>query len=164
MLAVGITAAAQLDISRYTNFDKTEIYGADISSKYQYQDWSAQLSYSYLHAQDKISGERLPNRPRHQIKTNVGYHFFRYALDSLLYVVYEADEFSGTSGKPIASDHYLTVNANLSQNLNKQLSWRMGIDNIFNEHQDPVAVSKGEFDVRAISSRRVFAGITYRFF
>lgn len=158
------SAAQGIDIFRYDNFAKTEIYGADLSSKYQYNDWSVQFNYSYLYAEDKITGERLPNRPRHQIKANFGYHFPQYDLDSLLYVVYEADEFSGTPGKPVANDNYLTVNFTLSQNLNQRFSWRLGVENLFDEHQDPRAVSAGEFDQRPISSRRVFAGITYNFF
>lgn len=157
------SAATQLDIFRYSNFAKTEIFGADLSSKYQYNNWNMQLSYSYLYAEDKITGERLPNRPCHQIKANVGHHFPAYKLDSLLYFVYEADEYSGTPGKPIASDNYLSVNFNLTQNLTSNFSWRVGVDNIFDEHQDPQAVSAGEFDQRAVTSRRVFASITYNF-
>ncbi len=155
---------AGLDVSRYTNFAKTEIYGADLSAKYQYRNWNMQLAYSYLYAEDKITGERLPNRPRHQIKANVGHHYPAWDLDSLLYFVYEADEYSGNPDQAIAQDSYLTVNFNLTQNLTSKFSWRIGVDNIFDEHQDPVAVSDGEFDQRAITSRRVFAGITYNFF
>ncbi len=158
------SAARGLDIFRYENFAKTEIYGADLSSKYQLSDWSIQFNYSYLYAEDKLTGERLPNRPRHQVKANLGYHFAQYDLDSLFYVVYEADEFSGTPGKPVANDNYLTANFTLSQNLNQHFSWRLGIENMFDEHQDPRAVSAGEFDQRPISSRRVFAGVTYNFF
>lgn len=158
------SAAQQLDIFRYANFAKAEIYGADLGSKYQYGNWHLQLNYSYLYAENKITGERLPNRPRHQIKANFGHSFPEYELDSLLYFVYEADEYSGTAGKPVASDNYLSVNFNLSQNLTRYFSWRLGIDNIFDEHQDPKAVSAGEFDQRAVSSRRVFAGITINFF
>lgn len=158
------SAEMGLDISRYSNFAKTEIYGADLSSKYQYNNWNMQLSYSYLYAEDKISGDRLPNRPRHQIKANFGHHFPKYELDSLLYFVYEADEYSGVPDKPIASDSYLSVNFNLTQHLTSSFSWRVGVDNIFDEHQDPQAVNAGEFDQRAVTSRRVFAGITYNFF
>lgn len=158
------SAITQLDVSRYSNFAKTEIYGADLSSKYQYNNWNMQLAYSYLYAEDKITGERLPNRPRHQIKANFGHHYPAYDLDSLLYFVYEADEYSGTPGKPAASDSYLSVNFNITQNLTSNFSWRVGVDNIFDEHQDPKAVSAGEFDQRAITSRRVFAGFTYNFF
>lgn len=158
------SAATQLDISRYSNFAKTEIYGADLSSKYQYNNWNLQLSYSYLYAEDKITGERLPNRPRHQVKANIGHHFPAYELDSLLYFVYETDEYSGTPDKPVASDNYLSVNFNLTQNLTSNFSWRVGVDNIFDEHQDPKAINAGEFDQRAVTSRRVFAGITFNFF
>lgn len=152
-----------LDVSRYSNFAKTEIYGADLSSKYQYGNWNAQLSYSYLYAENKITGERLPNRPRHQVKANLSHHFPKYQLDSVIYFVYEADEYSGTLGKPVASDNYLSVNFNVAQQLTSNFSWRVGVDNIFDEHQDPQAVSAGAFDQRAITSRRVFAGITYNF-
>lgn len=163
LLDEAASAETGLDISRYTNFAKTEIYGADLSSKYQYHNWSAQLSYSYLYAEDKITGERLPNRPRHQLKANLGRHFPAYELDSLLYFVYEADEYSGVPGRPVASDNYLSVNANITQTLASNFSWRFGVDNIFNEHQDPQAIRAGEFDQRAITSRRVYAGITYSF-
>ncbi|HSC66203.1 MAG TPA: TonB-dependent receptor [Cellvibrio sp.] len=156
--------AQQMDIFRYTNFAEAKIYGADIGSKYQYDNWSLQLNYSYLYAENKLTGDRLPNRPRHQIKANVGHNFPQYELDSLLYFVYEADEYSGTPGKPVASDSYLSVNFNLSQNLTRYFSWRAGVDNIFDEHQDPQAVNAGEFDQRAVSSRRIFAGITLNFF
>jgi len=164
VLDIEASEAAQLDVSRYSNFAKTEIYGVDLSSKYQYKNWNMQLSYSYLYTEDKISGERLPNRPRHQVKANLGHHFPEYELDSLLYFVYEADEYSGTPGRTVASDNYLTVNFNLTQSLTSSFSWRVGVDNIFDEHQDPQAISAGEFDQRAVTSRRVFAGITYNFF
>jgi outer membrane receptor for ferrienterochelin and colicins len=155
---------AQLDISRYSNFAKTEIYGADLSGKYQYKEWNIQLSYSYLYAEDKISGERLINRPRHQIKANFGHHHAAYDLDSLLYFVYEADEYPGSPSQPVANDSFVSVNFNLTQNLTSNLSWRIGVDNIFDEHQDPQAINAGEFDQRPVSSRRVFAGFTYNFF
>lgn len=158
------SAAQGLDIFRYSNFSKTEIYGADLSSKYQYKDWSTQFNYSYLYAEDKLTGGRLPNRPRHQIKANFGYHFSQYDLDSLLYVVYEADEFSGTPGQPVAQDNYVTLNFTLSQTLNNHFSWRLGVENMLDEHRDPRAASAGEFDQRPVSSRRVFAGFTYNFF
>jgi outer membrane receptor for ferrienterochelin and colicins len=158
------SAATQLDISHYSNFAKTEIYGADMSSKYQYNNWNLQLSYSYLYAEDKITGERLPNRPRHQVKANIGHHFPAYELDSLLYFVYESDEYSGSPNKPVANNNYLSVNFNLAQNLTSNFSWRVGVDNIFDEHQDPKAINAGEFDQRAVTSRRVFAGITFNFF
>ena len=151
-----------LDISRYTNLTESTMQGFDISNELTLQNWSFQFNYSYLDAKDEL-GERVQGRPRHQIKTNLGYDFVEQDIATILYLTYQADEAVSDSYEKAAADDFVIVNFKLNHQVNNQLSWHLSLNNIFDEHRSPDAISRGEFDPRPVASREIRVGATYQF-
>ncbi len=153
----------EYQISSYQNIDRAEMKGFDISAKLSLTSWQYQFNYSYLDAHNLESG-RLADRPRHQVKSNFLYQLSKYDLDILLYWLFQADEaYSNENFTGLSNNNWSSWNLNFTQRWNENLSWRAGVDNIFDEHADEAAVAAGQFDAREVSSRRLYAGFTYQF-
>ncbi|MEP0175214.1 MAG: TonB-dependent receptor [Paraglaciecola sp.] len=155
------SAASGLLISRYENIDGADLNGFDISAQFAMHELDLQFSYSYISAKDD-SDEHLSDRPTHQLKGNLNWSL-PYDIHSLLYVVYESGEYPSSSQIGVARDHWMTVNLSINQSINQHWDWRAGIDNIFDNHQDETSISAGLLDVRPLSSRYIFVGISYTF-
>lgn len=156
------SAETGLSIYRYQNISEAKIYGFDISTELTFSQWKTQLNYSYLTSEDE-NNERLLSRPRHQVKFNISYDIYAYDIELIAYAVYQAGEAVPDSYQGIEKNEYITVNAVLNQTLTEKLSWRISVDNIFDEHKSTTANSQNLFDVRPVSSRTVSAGISYQF-
>jgi outer membrane receptor for ferrienterochelin and colicins len=153
---------AGISIYQYQNINQAKIYGFDVSTELTFSQWKTQLSYSYLTSKDD-NNQRLLSRPRHQIKFNINYDIDAYDIELITYAVYQAGEAVPGSYQGVENNAYTTVNAVFNQTLSKELSWRMSIDNIFDQHKSPSADSKNLFDIRPVSSRTISAGISYQF-
>lgn len=158
-----LSEAEDLDISVYGNIDEATISGVDISTEIKFSDWFSQLNYSYLDAQDQ-DDNRLESRPYHQAKANLGYNNLDLDLDAVLYLVYQNNEAfpeieyaNGTE-----NNEWVTVDFKLSQQISDHLSWRVGIENIFDTHKNNYANSELKFDARPTSSRYFYLGFTYQ--
>ncbi|WP_160168593.1 TonB-dependent receptor plug domain-containing protein [Catenovulum agarivorans] len=148
----------EYQISSYQNIDRAKMKGFDISAKLSLTNWQYQFNYSYL------DSGRLADRPRHQVKSNFLYQLPKYELDILLYWLYQADEaYSRENFTGLSNNNWSSWTLNFTQRWNENLSWRAGVDNIFDEHADEAAVAAGQFDAREVSSRRLYAGFTYQF-
>jgi outer membrane receptor for ferrienterochelin and colicins len=121
-----------------------------------------QLSYSYLHATDH-RGEHLSDRPSHQIKANLDWQL-PFDIHGLIYLVYENGSHPTEQQVGIEKDDWSSLNVSLSQSFKQNWHWVAGVDNVFDNHQNTDAISAGLLDVRPLSSRRVFAGISYQFY
>ncbi len=157
-----LSAQQQLSIYQYQNINKADIYGLDLSAELSFTQWQLQLNYSYLDSENH-DGNRLYSRPRHQVKLNINYDISAYDIELIAYAVYQADEAVPSSYSGIASNEYTTVSAVFNQMLNDQLSWRIDVSNIFNEHKSSNADRHNIFDARPVSSRAISAGISYQF-
>ena len=151
-----------LSIYQYQNISEAKIYGFDISTELTFKHWKTQLNYSYLTSEDE-NNDRLLSRPRHQVKFNITYDIDIYDIQLIAYAVYQAGEAVPDNYQGIENNAYTTVNAVLNQVLTENLSWRMSVDNIFDEHKSPSANSENLFDARPVSSRTISAGISYQF-
>lgn len=155
-----------LVIHQYKNISKATIKGFDISSELKFTDWQLQLNYSYLTSEDE-NNNRLFSRPRHQVKFNINYDIDSYDIELIAYAVYQADEAvtkqeNGTI-KDVENNEYATFNILMNQSITNNLSWRVNIDNIFDEHVNPTINNEATFDARPVSSRTISAGISYQF-
>ncbi|GAC22134.1 iron complex outermembrane recepter protein [Paraglaciecola arctica BSs20135] len=159
---VDASAASGLLISRYSNVEQAVMKGLDLSAKLSLGKVNYQLSYSYLHATDH-SGEHLSDRPTHQIKANLDWQF-PFDIHGLIYLVYENGSYPTEQQVGVEKDAWSSLNLSLSQSLNKNWHWIAGVDNVFDNHQNTDAIAAGLLDVRPLSSRRVFAGISYQFY
>ena len=98
-----------------------------------------------------------------QVKTNIAYHVYEYELDVLFYLVYQSDEAYDTTYSQVINNQWLNATIDINQNINENLSWNFGINNIFNEHKDQNANALNAFDSRPISSRNITLGMKYQF-
>lgn len=162
LVDVEASAETGLLISRYSNVDKAYLKGVDVSVKLATDNLDYQLSYSYLHATDQ-AGEHLSDRPTHQIKANLGIDL-PYDIQGLVYLVYENGAYPGDAQLGVEQDSWSSVNFSLSQTINQNWQWSAGVDNLFDTHQSTEAIAAGLLDVRPLSSRRIFAGISYQFY
>ncbi|MFT5757237.1 MAG: outer membrane receptor for ferrienterochelin and colicins [Alteromonadaceae bacterium] len=156
------SANTGLSIYSYENIANAKISGFDASIDIALNQWRYQLNYSYLDSEND-RGQRLTARPRHQIKSNIQYSFEQQDIDIIAYLVYQADEAIPNDYLSEDVNDSLLVNVTLNQAITHSLSWRLGVDNIFDEHKGNNATAKRAFDVRPISSRRIYAGISYQF-
>jgi len=156
------SANTGLSIYSYENITNAKISGFDASIDVSLTQWRYQFNYSYLDSENN-AGQRLTARPRHQIKSNLQYYFEQPEIDIIAYLVYQADEAIPDDYLSKDVNDSLLVNIVLNQRISDSLSWRLGIDNIFDEHKDNNAAAKRAFDVRPISSRRIYAGMSYQF-
>lgn len=151
-----------LSIYQYQNISEAKIHGIDISNQLTFNQWKMQLNYSYLTSEDE-NKQRLLSRPRHQIKFNINYDIDAYDMQFIAYAVYQAGEAVPDSYQAVENNEFTTVNALFNQALTAQLSWRISVDNIFDEHKNPSTNNQNLFDARPVSSRTISAGISYQF-
>lgn len=159
---VEATASTGLLISRYSNVEEAVLKGLDLSANLAWGKVDYQLSYSYLHATDH-NGSHLSDRPTHQIKANLDWQL-PFDIHGLIYLVYENGSYPTAQQLGIEKDDWSSLNLSLSQSFNQNWHWVAGVDNVFDNHQNTDAVAAGLLDVRPLSSRRVFAGISYQFY
>ena len=151
-----------LSIYQYQNISEAKIHGFDISSEVKFNQWQMQLNYSYLTSEDE-NNQRLLSRPRHQIKFNINYDIDAYDMELIAYAVYQAGEAVPDTYQGVESNEYSTFNAVLNQSITDKLSWRISVDNIFDQHKSSSANKQNLFDARPVSSRTISAGISYQF-
>ena len=108
------SASQGIQVSQYVNIDEATVAGFDLASTLSFQDWQWQFTYSYVDAEDGNSN-RLSNRPRHQIKTNLNHDFPQQAITASVYLVYQADEAMPEGFAGTATDAYTTVNLRVKQ-------------------------------------------------
>lgn len=156
------SAETGLSIYQYQNISQAKIHGLDISTVLTFSQWKTQLNYSYLTSKNE-NEERLLSRPRHQVKFNISYDIDAYDIELIAYAVYQAGEAVPDSYSGVEKNEYTTVNAVLNQTLTENLSWRISVDNILDEHKSPSANSQNLFDARPVISRTISAGISYQF-
>lgn len=156
------SADTGLDISVYQNIENAKIHGFDVSNELTFNHWITQLNYSYVDSKDD-QDERLKDRPRHQVKLNFGYEFSDWDLESLIYLIYQADEEVPTSYVGVENNEYTIVNFTVNQFITRNLQWNLAFNNIFDVHRSNKALTSGKFDARPASSRELRLGLEYKF-
>lgn len=151
-----------INISEYVNVAEATIYGFDLGAATTFQNWRFQINYAYTEALDG-SDARLPERPRHQVKTDLNYELTALDIDLSLYAVYQSDYATSSSFLGNAVDSFTTVNLRLKQAINKSLSWNMAINNLTDEHLSLSAQAQGLYDPRPRSTAEIKLGLEYQF-
>lgn len=159
---VEASAESGLLISRYSNVEQAALKGIDLTANLAWGKVDYQLSYSYLHATDH-SGGHLSDRPTHQVKANLDWQL-PLDIHGLIYFVYENGSYPTAQQLGVEKDDWSSLNLSLSQRFTQNWHWVAGVDNVFDNHLNTDAVAAGLLDVRPLSSRRVFVGISYQFY
>ncbi len=97
----------------------------------------------------------------YQVKANLSYYFEELDLNTLLYAVYQANEAVPEVLDNIENNEWTSVNLSFTKKISEALSWKLSLDNIFDEHQAPSINLQNTFDARPISSRRIGLNLTY---
>ncbi len=157
-----LSQQAGVDVFVYSNVEQAIIQGFDIAlaAENPYLKW--QINYSYLDAKDG-SGQRLAERPRHLLKTSVTYQVQPWNADIQFYVVASDGESPDSSYAGVYRDHAITANMQFKHQFSDHLSWQVGIENIFDQHQDIAKTQQGLFDARGLVSRQIVLSTQYQF-
>ncbi|HEY7772509.1 MAG TPA: TonB-dependent receptor, partial [Marinagarivorans sp.] len=147
---------SKVEYNEYTNHEKARLSGVDFSLG-QSGKWRWQINYSYLDAINKITDERIPERPRHQFKANIWVPV-SHNQKLLIYGTYEADSYDP---RVTIKDNYTLINARWDWNINDFFKWKIGIDNIGNTHAAANWNRVTEFDMRPVSSCYIFTTLEY---
>lgn len=150
-----------LNIYVYDNIEQAELSGIDLSFGAEHQAWKYDLGYSYLHAVNNHN-QRLSDRPRHLLKFSLTHYFFGTDGQFQLYGTYKMD-IAGDAEALVAEDDSLIINAVFQYEVMSGLTWRLGVENLFDTHLSPQNQQQGLFDARSTTSRRLYTGLTYRF-
>lgn len=159
-LDADLSQDAGLDVYVYENIDQATISGLDFALDIKSDSQSWQLNYSYTHAVDG-DNERLSERPRHLIKASYTQQFAAFDADLQIYAVSTFDEAPDSSYDGVYQSDTHTLNAQFRMRFNRHFNGQLGLENIFDEHQNSQAVAQGLFDARGLTSRRVVLGISY---
>lgn len=114
----------------YVNIDQAEIKGveAEIGRAFD-RHWSAKVTYNYLDAKDKNTGEFLSNRARHNGTIQLSYtDGAEHPLTATLWEEYCKDYYYND-----VKYSYSTTNFVVNKHLNKDLRIYAGVDNIFDK-------------------------------
>jgi len=145
-----------LSIFRYGNFARARTRGGDIVVSYPLSDtFSSDIGYSYLHAEDRITGKDLVRRPEHQIKLGLDWKIPQWKNEFSLRATYQSDEFID-SENTLVSPGWTRVDFKFNQSLSNGLTFFVGIDNMTDEHRDP---SRAGRDFRPKKGRFIYLGL-----
>lgn len=152
------SAEENLDISEYQNIDSTNITGADIDLALDTQQQRFGLSYNYLDARNKHTGNRLYQRPYHQLKANYQYTWPRVGFRWMTYAVVQKDQAYDPNLIEV-NNTVATLNASFSHTFSPKFRWEAGVENITNDRRDSQFQQGIEFDPRTNTGRYLFFNI-----
>lgn len=150
------SAATQLNIFEYVNVAKARTRGADLVVDYRFSPrFSANLGYSYLDAIDRSTGNHLTQRPKDQVKLGLDWRLERWKSEMSLRATYQSEEFVDGNNTMVSPD-WTTLDFKFNQPLREGLTFFVGIDNLTDEHRDPL--DAGE-DFRPKKGRFIYLGM-----
>ncbi|MCX8069385.1 MAG: TonB-dependent receptor [Thermodesulfovibrionales bacterium] len=124
----------------YTNRSKAKINGAEIEGGFKVtDDLSLRLSYSYLDAKDKVTGERLTHRFKNKLIAKASYDSKALGLRINGCADYVGGLLLQQANPKIQKD-YTIVSVNLAKDLMKNLELYAGIDNLFNKKDNDIPI------------------------
>ncbi|WP_321349738.1 TonB-dependent receptor domain-containing protein [Halopseudomonas oceani] len=142
----------------YDNIAEARLQGLELSGRVSLLDpLSLSANYTYLDAENRVTGERLADRSRHRANASLDWDLTP-TIGTRLQAQYHSSQFRSASEPD--SPGYTLVNWYLDYAVTRNLSLHTGIENIGDErlaNDDP-----DDYD-RVDSGRRYFAGLTVSF-
>lgn len=153
-----LSDASGLEIFSYTNISKALTSGVELQFNVDFLTYfSLGGGYTYLHAIDKETKKDLTSRPEHQVKLTLNANYNGY--EGFVALIHESEEFVD-SENTLISPKETQVDIKLTKHVTKLLSVYGGVDNLFDEHQDP---NNHVNDQRTKRPRYMYAGVRYQF-
>ncbi len=147
-----------LNISVYSNIENVNISGFEFDAELNLKNQRYQLAYNYIDARNSDTNSRLASRPYHQLKANYRYTIPSLNLNLLTYMVYESGE-AEAPDEILINNEYTTFDFILDHRINELFRWKVGVDNIFNEHALYDLNQGTEFDSRPTRGRYLFLSL-----
>ena len=145
---------------QYRNIDKVNIKGFEAEFEYNFLDNHAfNVNYTLLKTENKSGankGKEVQYRPKNTV--NVGLTSdFDYGISSYLSANYVGTQYKdGANTDRLKA--YTVANIQISKKLSKDLTARIGVDNIFDKHFDETKDGADYLD-----RRLAYVGINYKF-
>lgn len=126
------SAAQNLLIYRYQNFEKARTQGAEwVVFTPLTENLRFDLGYTWMQAEDRLTGLDLPNRPEHQLKLGLSWDAPVNGLELTTKVRYESRQFTD-SANTHTTPAFSVWDIKGNYTLNNHWSWFGGINNLTN--------------------------------
>ncbi|MGL6313661.1 TonB-dependent receptor plug domain-containing protein [Vibrio sp. WXL103] len=148
-----------IDIYMYQNQAETFSQGVDLQLNIaETSGWSSSLGYSFLHAEDKQTGNQLAKLPQHQVKGNINYNIALISTELSLYGRYETESFADSANTQKSPAHSV-FDFKINTWVTDQFKVFAGVDNLTDTIID-TAVGAGQ-DFRPTTGRFIYLGLTF---
>ena len=126
--------------SKYQNLTRARAHGGEVSLHYQgLKNIKVQLSYNYLDAENKITGERLLRRARDSIQAEVSYQ--REKWDLRLSGRYKGprDDVDPVSVNTVQLKEFTVIDLGVAREMSKEFKLTAQIENLFDSEYEEVS-------------------------
>ncbi|WP_181919462.1 TonB-dependent siderophore receptor [Alkalilimnicola ehrlichii] len=145
-----------ITVHQYQNVERARTRGVELGATF---DLAAGVllsgGYTYLEAVDRATGQRLPQRPRHQLKTELAYQW--RATQAALEFIAEGSA-PAELGGPGETPAWQRWNLRFNQAVGERLTLYFGVDNLLDEHRDVT----DPHDTSPLSGRLIYSGLRLR--
>ena len=150
------SATQGLQIFEYQNIARALTQGVELSGRYHFgSGFTFKSSYTWLDSEDRDTGNKLTERPEHQIKLGFDYEQKNWGTTFTVRGVYQSEEYIDGDNQ-LQSPAWNTWDIKLTQALGKSLKVFAGVDNLTDEHRNP---NKHGLDFRPLEPRFVYLGL-----
>ncbi len=140
---------------RYVNIDKVGTKGSELGVEYFLNDnHTLNANYTYIKTENKQTSNELTYKPKHTFNIGLSSEF-GWGVTSYISANFIGSQYSDADNTNKASG-YTIYNAQISKDINKDLSIKLGVDNITDEEFD-------DNDPYYLKRRITYIGLNYKF-
>ncbi len=148
-------------VYEYQNIAESRTLGFELSGFYQLQSWRVRANYQRLKSEDKNTKLALVQNPENLFKLGLDKSLLNNRANLLLQTRYESEAFINAANT-IETPAFQVWDIKFDYRWRDALRYFAGIDNISDEHRDPLKVAAGG-DLRPVPGREIYLGAQYTF-
>jgi len=138
---------------KYVNIEKANMKGLELEIEYNLNNkHTINTNYTYLKTEDETTRKELTYKPKHTINIGLSSEF-DYGISSYISANYLGSQYDSNNEK---ISGYTLLNVQLSKKITKDLSLRLGVDNITDKEFD-------EGNPYWLKRRLAYLGLNYKF-
>lgn len=138
---------------QYSNIEEANIKGFETDLKYDFNDnHTLTANYTYLKTEDETTNEELRYRPKNTVNIALSSNLY-WGISTYLSANYIGKQYITSTDK---ASGYTTFDAQVSKKITKDLTARIGVNNIGDKKLD-------DSDLYSIERRLIYAGLNYKF-
>ncbi|WP_026802811.1 TonB-dependent receptor plug domain-containing protein [Aliarcobacter lanthieri] len=143
--------------NQYQNIEKANIRGFETDFKYDFNEsHTINANYTFLKTEDESTNEELEYRPKHTFNLGLSSDF-AWGISSYLSANYVGTQyFTDSNNATKKSSGYTVFNAQISKKIFKDLTARIGVNNIADKKFD-------DGEPYYLERRFAYVGLNYRF-